>query len=89
MRTQIHQFPWPLGFGLVGFFVAFFIQFRLKYHIDREKVLELDDMSELYPSGIPPKRILTQRGQQLHLWLKVGVGIFVASVILCMILYAR
>jgi hypothetical protein len=89
MRAPIHEFPWPLGFGLVGFFIAFVLQFRLKNHIDRDKVLQIQDMSELYPNGIPPKKILTERGQQLYLWLQIGGGIFIASIVLTMILYAR
>lgn len=82
-------FPWPIGIGLIGFFIAFFIQFRLKYHIDREKVLQVQDMSELYPGGIPPRKILTERGQRLYLWLYFGGGVFVASIILSMILYGK
>jgi hypothetical protein len=89
MRTPIHEFPWPLGFGLIGFFIAFVLQFRLKNHIDRDKVLQIEDMSELYPNGIPPKKILTERGQQLYLWLQIGGGLFIASIVLTMILYAR
>ncbi len=45
--TKLEGFPWPLIPGVIGFFVGFFVQFRLKYHVDREKVLQLDDMSEL------------------------------------------
>ena len=89
MRTPIHEFPWPLGLGLIGFFIAFVLQFRLKNHIDRDKVLQIEDMSELYPNGIPPKKILTERGQQLYLWLQIGGGIFIGSIVLTMILYAR
>jgi hypothetical protein len=62
MRAPINEFPWPIGFGLVGFFIAFFVQFRLKYHIDRDKVVQIEDMSELYPTGTPPRKILTGRG---------------------------
>lgn len=83
---QINCFPWPIGFGLIGFFIAFFVQFRLKHHIDREKVLLTQDMSELYPNGIPPKKILTERGKRLYLWFYFGGGLFVASIILTMIL---
>ena len=74
MRAPIHEFPWPLGFGLIGFVIAFLVQFRLKYHIDRDKVLQIEDISELYPNSIPPKKILTERGQQLYFWLKLGAG---------------
>jgi hypothetical protein len=89
MRAPINEFPWPIGFGLIGFFVAFFIQFRLKHHIDRDKVLQIENMSELYPNSIPPRKILTERGQRLYLWLYFGGGLFVASIILSMILYGK
>ncbi|MFN2507448.1 MAG: hypothetical protein ABR589_01595 [Chthoniobacterales bacterium] len=89
MRAPLNGFPWPLGFGLIGFFIAFVVQFRLKHHIDRDKVLAIEDMSELYPNGIPPKKILTDRGRRLHLWLQIGAGVFVASILLTMLLYAR
>jgi hypothetical protein len=48
MRAPINEFPWPIGFRLVGFFIAFFAQFRLKYHIDRDKGVQIEDMSELH-----------------------------------------
>jgi len=89
MRAPINEFPWPIGFGLIGFFVAFFIQLRLKHHIDRDKVLQIENMSELYPNSIPPRKILTERGQRLYLWLYFGGGLFVASIILSMILYGK
>jgi hypothetical protein len=89
MRTPIHEFPWPIGFGLVGFFIAFFVQFRLRHHIDREKVLQIEDMSELFPNSVPPKKILTERGQRLYFWFTMGIGIFFASIVLTMIIYGK
>jgi hypothetical protein len=89
MAAQIHEFPWPLGFGLIGFFIAFFVQFRLKHHIDRDKVMQIQDMTELYPNSIPPKKILTEEGQRLYRWFYVGGAIFAGSIILSMILYAK
>jgi len=89
MRAPINEFPWPIGFGLVGFLIAFVVQFRLKHHIDREKVMQIEDMAELYPNSIPPRKILTERGQRLYLWLYFGGGLFVASIILSMILYGK
>ena len=75
--------------GLIGFFVAFVVQFQLKNHIDRDKVLSIQNMAELYPSGIPPRKILTERGQRLYLWFKIGGGVFFAGIVLTMILYSR
>ena len=90
MRVPINELPWPFAFGLVGFVIAFVLQFRLKYHIDREKVLQLDDMSELYPGvrpNIPPRKILTERGQRLLFWFWFGFGLFLATIIVFLVLY--
>ena len=75
--------------GLLGFLVAFFVQFRLKRHIDREKVLALRDLSDLYSTGSPPRKVLTERGRRLHTWLIVGGSVFVASCLLSILLYTR
>jgi len=87
--AKLEGFPWPLIPGLIGFFIGFFVRFRLKYHVDREKVLQLDDMSELYSQGLPPRKILTERGQRLYLWFYTGLGAFMASIIICIILYGK
>ena len=89
MRAPIHEFPRPIGFGLIGFFIAFFVQFRLKHYIDRDKVMSMQDMSELYPNSVPPRKILTEQGQRLYLWFYAGGGLFMGSIILCMIIYSR
>jgi hypothetical protein len=81
-------FPWPMIPGLIGFGIAFFVQFRLKNHIDRDKVIKIQDMAELYPNSIPPKKILTERGMELYRWLYIGIGVFIASVFFTFILYA-
>jgi hypothetical protein len=87
--TTSQPFPWPLIPGLIGFFIAFFVQFRLKYHVDREKVLALKDMSELYSTGMPPRKLLTEHGRRLHTWLFVGGAAFAASGLFCILLYAH
>ena len=73
--------------GLIGFGIAFFVQFRLKNHIDRDKVSKIQDMAELYPNSIPPKKILTERGMELHRWFSIGIGIFFASILFSIIFY--
>jgi hypothetical protein len=87
--TKLVAFPWPLVPGIIAFLVVFFLQFRLRYHVDREKVLQLDDLSELYTQGLPPRKILTQRGQRLYLWFYAGIAIFMTSIVACMIFYSR
>ena len=89
MRAPINEFPWPIGFGLVGFLIAFVVQFRLKHHIDRDKVMQIQHMSELYPNSIPPRKILTEEGQRLYRWFYIGGALFAGSIILSMILYAK
>ena len=87
--STIQGFPWPLIPGLIGFVIAFIAQFRLKNHIDRDKVLAIQDMAELYPNSVPPQKILTERGQELYRWFKIGIGAFIASVFLCIFLYSK
>jgi hypothetical protein len=85
----IKGIPWPIFPGLVGFAIAFVVQFRLKNHIDRDKVIAIQDMAELYTNSVPPQKILTDRGQELYRWFKIGVAVFFASIVLTMILYAK
>ena len=87
--TTVKNFPWPIIPGLVGFFISFFIQFRLKYHVDREKVLQLEDMSELYAQGLPPRKLLTQRGQRLYFWFYLGFGLFGVGILLSALLSSK
>jgi hypothetical protein len=54
--STIQGFPWPLIPGLIGFFIAFVVQFQLKKYVDREKVLQIENMAELYPNSIPPRK---------------------------------
>jgi hypothetical protein len=85
----IQGIPWPLIPGLVGFAIAFVVQFRLKNHIDRDKVLTIQDMAELYPNSVPPQKILTERGQELYRWFKIRIGVFFCGIVLTMILYSK
>jgi len=80
-------FPWPLLVCVPGFVIAFVVQFRLKYHVDREKVLRLEDLSKLYPNSIPPRAILTSRGQQLYRWFYFGGGLFAVGIVVTMLLF--
>lgn len=51
--------------------------------------MSIEDMAELYPNCIPPRKILTERGRRLYLWFYFGGGLFAASIILSMILYGK
>ena len=75
--------------GLVGFCISFVVQFQLKNHVDRQKVLQLENLADLYSQGLPPRKILTERGQRLYLWFYAGGALFVATGILCIVLYSK
>ncbi len=75
--------------GIIGFAVSFIIQFRLKNHIDREKVLQLENLAELYPKGLPPRKFLTAHGRKLYGWFYAGSGLFMISMTLTFLLYRR
>ncbi len=87
--TTMNGFPWPLVPGLIGFGIAFLIQLRLKHDIDRDKVMLVENLAELYPNSIPPRKLLTARGQQLYHWFYIGGGLFAVSVALCLLFYAK
>jgi hypothetical protein len=81
----MNEFPWLIIPGLVGIAVAFFVQFRLKYYIDRDKIINLQDMTELYPGSIPPKKFLNEQGQKLYRWFEIGGAVFMGSIILSLL----
>jgi hypothetical protein len=69
-----------LAVGLIGFAIAFFTQFRLRHHVSADRVRELlGKPSDLYPNTIPPKRVLDERGRQLHRIMVIGGGLFVGA----------
>jgi hypothetical protein len=76
-----------LTVGLVGFAVGFVVQFRLRRHVsaDRVKAL-LDRPSDLYPNSIPPAVVLDDAGRRLSKIMKIGLGIFMASVVTMLVL---
>ena len=90
--TTMQGFPWPLIPGMVGFFIGFIVQFQLRNHVDRDKVHRIEDMAELYPLypyGLPPRKILTARGRRLYVWFYAGMGLFAASIVICVIFYSK
>ncbi|HEX8312729.1 MAG TPA: hypothetical protein VF614_15510 [Chthoniobacteraceae bacterium] len=65
------------------------MQFRLRHHIDRDKILQVEDLADLYPNSIPPRGVLTARGLQLYRWFWIGGGLFAAGLVLSALLYAE
>lgn len=70
-----------MAIALVGFSIGFIVQFRLRHHISREKVLAEEDLRTLWKNSIPPRKILTEKGKRLHSLLFIGGGSFIASII--------
>jgi hypothetical protein len=87
--STLKGFPWPMIVGLAGFFMGFVIQFRLKHHIDREKVLTIQDMAELYPSGIPQERFSRNGGDAYTFGFMSALACFGASIIASGIFYSK
>jgi hypothetical protein len=77
---------WFMAPGMIGFAIAFVVQFKLKHHVDREKVVNLSDMSELFTNGMPPKKVLTEQGCKYLWWFRIGAGLFVANALLLVLL---
>lgn len=70
-----------LVIGLIGFAIAFVLQFRLKHHVSAERVLQLlDQPSALYPGQVPPRTVLDDAGKRLLTRMYVGGAIFLASI---------
>jgi len=67
--------------GMIGFAVAYTVESRLKHHIDREKLLKIENPSELYRTGYPPTEILTERGLILNRWCLIGASIFMLGIV--------
>jgi hypothetical protein len=66
-----------LTLGFAGFAVGFVLQFRLRYHISKERLLELiDTPHELYRSP-PPYRVLSESGRRLFRLMIIGLGVFI------------
>ena len=71
--------------ALLGFVVAFILQFRLHHYVSKEKVLAVEDVSRLWKNSMPPKFVLNEKGLKLYLYFQIGGGVFVAGCLLCII----
>ena len=71
---------------LVGAIVALTIfQSRLKKYVSKEKVRAVEDVSQLWGSGIPPKIVLNEKGLRIHGIYRLSfVFLFIG---ICIILY--
>ena len=69
-----------LAIGVVGFGVAFVVQFRLRHHVSPDRVRELlDTPSKLYPNSVPPRLVLDERGRRLHRLMVTGGVLFAGA----------
>jgi hypothetical protein len=76
-----------LFIGLTGFAIALFCQMMLRQHISEEKVRNNPDLKLNPHDVIPPLELLNDTGLNYFRGLKIGGGIFMASVILNMVLF--
>ena len=74
--------------AIIGFLIVFVLQFRLRYHVDRDKVLNLNDLSELYSHGLPPKKVLTRHGLLLYRWFCIGMWLFSIGFLAAIVIFA-
>ncbi|MFO1438684.1 MAG: hypothetical protein U1F81_10185 [Verrucomicrobiaceae bacterium] len=73
--------------GLIGFVIAIVVHRKLKHQVDRDKVMQLTDMAELFPNSIPPKKVLTDQGRRSLRWFRVGMGVLIGNMLLIIFLY--
>ncbi len=66
-----------VGLVMIGSFVAgAIIESRLKHHVSREQVLEVDDVSRLWILAAPPKSVLNEKGLRLHRYMRMAATLF-------------
>ena len=75
-----------LGIGLIGFVAGFIVQFRLRHHVSLKKVRAETDPSQIFKNGIPPKKYLTEHGVKLHRIFVIGLGTFIGSIALSILI---
>ena len=68
--------------GAIALLAACVLQFRLKRHVSLEKVHKIDDPKLLYPNIMPPKTVLTERGQYLQTICMRSYAVFVVCVLI-------
>ena len=75
-----------LVIGICGFIIAFILQFQLNRYVSKERVHAVEDVSILWKNSIPPRIVLSEKGQKIHKIMSIGGYIFGASVVCNLIL---
>jgi hypothetical protein len=78
---------WLMTPGLIAFAMAIVVHRKLKHEVDRDKVMQLADMAELFPNSIPPKKVLTVQGRKFLRWFWIGMGVLFGNMLLVVFLY--
>ena len=81
MIIKIVLFVTALG----GFIYGFYSQTQARKYISKEKISELKDTSIIADGPMPPKEILSEKGQKYYKGFCLGVTIFIGSIILLII----
>ena len=77
------------GFVIAGiaFFATSALYFRLRHYVAKEKLHAIEDMSQLWKYGAPPKIVLNEKGLRLRQYSNVSLIILLiaASIILIVV----
>jgi hypothetical protein len=65
---------------VVAFLAATFLESRLKRHVSREKVLAVEDLSELWILGGVPEIVLNEKGLRLYRYMKMAAKVFFVGI---------
>jgi hypothetical protein len=64
-----------------GFVFAAISHGRLRSHVSREKLLEVEDLRKLWRYCPPPRSVLTTKGQRLHSYFWIGLIVSFVSIV--------
>ena len=65
-----------------GFIYGFYCQMQARKYISKEKIMHLKDTSKIATGPMPPKEILSDEGLIYYKGFKIGVGVFMSSLVI-------
>ena len=66
------------GFAIAGcaFIAVLSLYFRLRHYVATEKLHALEDVSQLWKYGVPPKIALNEKGLRLYRYMRMAATLF-------------
>lgn len=64
---------------IIGLLIALVIQFRLHKYVSKERLYEVEDVTQLWKNSLPPKIVLNDKGRKLHRIMMIGLATFVGG----------